>query len=92
MDFDTKASNIIHVIFQMKVIFQQNVFLQHTYACLNEKLVQMFFEKWHESNFSILIEMVQSIIIQYNMTSSSFSIIWIIFRIYLHSVIYHDNI
>jgi hypothetical protein len=31
MDFDTNASNIIHVIFQMKVIFQ------HNYARLNEK-------------------------------------------------------
>jgi hypothetical protein len=39
MDFDTMASNIILVIFQMKVIFQQNVFFQHTYAHLNEKLV-----------------------------------------------------
>jgi hypothetical protein len=38
MDFDTKAYNIIFVIFQMKVIFQQNVFFQHTYAHLNEKL------------------------------------------------------
>jgi hypothetical protein len=65
MDFDTKFSNIILVIFQMKVIFQQNVFSQHTYVCLNEKLVQMFFVKSHESNFSIVIEMVQSIDIQY---------------------------
>jgi hypothetical protein len=50
---------------------------QHTYAHLNEKLVQMFFEKWHESKFSIVIEMVQSIHIQYNMIkiSSIFSII-----------------
>jgi hypothetical protein len=42
MDFDIKASNMILVNFQMKVIFQQNVFFQHTYACLNEKLVQFF--------------------------------------------------
>ncbi len=47
MDFDTKASNIILVIFQMKLFFQQNIFFQHTYACLNEKLVQMFFVKSH---------------------------------------------
>jgi hypothetical protein len=39
MDFDTKASNIILVIFQMKVIFQQNVFFQHIYVRLNEKLI-----------------------------------------------------
>jgi hypothetical protein len=39
MDFDIKASNIILVIFQMKLNFQQNVFFQHTYAHLNEKLV-----------------------------------------------------
>jgi hypothetical protein len=52
MDFNVKASNIIIVIFQMKVIFQQN------YARLTEKLVQMFFVKSYESNFSIVIEMV----------------------------------
>jgi hypothetical protein len=39
MDFDTKASKIILVIFQMEVIFQQNVFFQNTYAHLNEKLI-----------------------------------------------------
>jgi hypothetical protein len=65
MDFDTNASNIILVIFQMKVIFHQIVFFQHTYVNLNEKLVQMFFVKSHESNFSIVIEMVHSIHIQY---------------------------
>jgi hypothetical protein len=57
-------TNIILGIFQMKVVFQKNVFFQHTYAHLNEKLVQMFFEKWHESNFSIVFEMVQSIDIE----------------------------
>jgi len=65
MDFDTKAFDIILVIFQMNVSFQQNVFFQHTYACFNEKLVQMFFVKSHESKFSIVIEVVQSIQIQY---------------------------
>jgi hypothetical protein len=65
MDFDTKASNLILVIFQVKVIFHQNVFFQHIYIHLNEKLIQVFFVKSHESNFSILIEMVQSIHIQY---------------------------
>jgi hypothetical protein len=65
MDLNIEASNIIIVIFQMKVIFQQNVFFQHTYAHLNEKLVQMIFVKSHESNFSIVIEMVQLIHIQY---------------------------
>jgi hypothetical protein len=34
MDFNTKASNIIIVNFQMKIIFQQNIFFQHTYALL----------------------------------------------------------
>jgi len=43
----------------MEVIFQQNVFFQHTYVYLNEKFVQMFFVKSHELNFSIVIEMVQ---------------------------------
>jgi hypothetical protein len=65
MDFNTKASNIILVIFQMKIKFQQNVFFQHTYARLNENFVQMFFVKSYESNFSIIIEMIQSIHIQY---------------------------
>jgi hypothetical protein len=65
MNFDTKASNIILVIFQMKVIFQQNVSFQHTCVHLNEKLVWMFFAKLHESNFSIVLEMVQWIHIQY---------------------------
>ncbi len=65
MNFNTKASNIILAIFQKKVIFQQNVFFQHTYVCLNEKLNLMFFVKSHESNFSIVIEMVQSIHKQY---------------------------
>jgi hypothetical protein len=51
-DFGTKASNIIFVIFQMKIIFQ------HTYVRLNEKLVHMFFVKSHEPNSSIVIEMV----------------------------------
>jgi hypothetical protein len=58
MDFDTKASNMILVIFQMKINFQQNVFFQHSYVHLNESLVQMFFVKSHESNFSIEIEII----------------------------------
>jgi hypothetical protein len=65
MDFDTKASNIIIVIFQMKINFQQNVFFQHTYARLNEKLVNMFFIKSYESQFSIVVEIIQSIHVQY---------------------------
>ncbi len=65
MDFDFKNFNIILIFFQMKVICQQNIFFQHTYARLNEKLVKMFFVKSHESNFSIVIEMVQSIHIQH---------------------------
>jgi hypothetical protein len=64
MDFDTKVSNIILVIFQMKVTFQQNVFF-NTHVRLNEKLVQIFFVKSHESNFSIVSKMVQSIHIQH---------------------------
>jgi hypothetical protein len=39
MDFDTKASSIILIVFQIKIIFQQNVFFQHTYVHLNEKLI-----------------------------------------------------
>jgi hypothetical protein len=39
------------------------VFFQHTYVGLNEKIVNMFFMKSHESIFSILI--AQSIHIQY---------------------------
>jgi len=49
----------------MKVNFQRNVCFQHTYASLNEKFVQMFFMTSHESNFSIVIKMVQPIHIQY---------------------------
>jgi len=37
MDFDTKAFNIILVIFQMKLMFQQTFFPQHSYVCLNKK-------------------------------------------------------
>jgi hypothetical protein len=59
MYIDTKAFNIILVIFQIKITFQSIVFFQHTYIRLNEKLVQMFFVKSHESNFWIIIEMVQ---------------------------------
>jgi hypothetical protein len=59
------ASNIILVIFQMKMNFQQNVFFHHTYVPLNEKLVHMFSMKSHESKFPFVIEMVQSIDIQY---------------------------
>jgi hypothetical protein len=77
MDFDTKASNIILVIFQRKLFFQQNVFFSiHTYTRLNEKLAQMFFVESHESNFSIIIKMVQSIHIEYMIKYSlSFTII-----------------
>jgi hypothetical protein len=65
MDFDTNISNITFFIIQTKVNFQQNVFFQHTYVHLNEKLVEIFFVKSHESNFSIVIEMIQSSHIQY---------------------------
>jgi hypothetical protein len=64
MDFDTITSNIILVIFQMKLIFQQMFFFQHTYVCLNENLVPIFFVESHELSFSIVIEMLQSIHIQ----------------------------
>ncbi len=47
MNFDTKASTIIFVIFQMKVIFQQNVFSTHlcllewkTYGCSHNQMSQ----------------------------------------------------
>ncbi len=53
MDFDTKASNKICIIFQNEVIFSTNFFFQHTYVCLNEKLVHMFFVKSHESKFQL---------------------------------------
>jgi hypothetical protein len=49
----------------MKVSFQPKVFFRHIYVSLNEKFVQMFFMKSHESKFSILIQMVQSIHNQY---------------------------
>jgi hypothetical protein len=82
MDFDTKASNIILVIFQMKLISQQNNLFQHTYARLKEKLVQMLFVKlYNQFIFNIWLNI-----------SSSFAIIWIIFKVYLHFAIYHDNI
>jgi hypothetical protein len=42
MDFDIKNFNIILDFFQMKIIFQQNIFFQHTYVRLNGKLVQFF--------------------------------------------------
>jgi len=58
MEFDIKASDIILVIFQMKIKFQQMFFFPHTCAHLNEKLVQMFFVISYESKFSIVIEMV----------------------------------
>ncbi len=62
MDFDTKASSIILVIFQMKLKFQQ----LYIYACLNEKPhPNVFFVKSHEWNFSYGIKMVQSTHIQY---------------------------
>jgi hypothetical protein len=32
MDFDTKASSIIFVIFKLKINFQQNVFSTHLYV------------------------------------------------------------
>jgi len=57
MDFYTKFSHIIFVIFQMKIKFQQFVF-QHNHVCLNEKPFQMLFVKSHERNFSYGIEMV----------------------------------
>jgi hypothetical protein len=50
MDFDTKVFDIFIIIFQMKVISQQNDFFQHNYVHLNGKLIQMFFVKSYESN------------------------------------------
>jgi len=59
------AFNIILVIFQLKVIFQQ-LFFQHSYAQVwMKKFIKMFFVKSHEWNFSYGIEMVQSTHIQY---------------------------
>jgi hypothetical protein len=65
MDFDTKASNIIFYHFSNENKFLTNFFFQQTYAHLNDKLVYMFFMKSHESKFSIEIEIVQLIHIQY---------------------------
>ncbi len=57
MDFVTKTSNIVIVILQMKIIFQQTFFFQHNYAYLNEKphlnvfceitLVELFICNWN---------------------------------------------
>jgi hypothetical protein len=41
MDFVTKASNIILVIFQIKINFQQNVFLEHTYVHLTSQIYKL---------------------------------------------------
>ncbi len=50
MDFDTKASKIICIIFSNENNFS-NFFFQHTYADLNENKFQMYFVNSHESNF-----------------------------------------
>jgi hypothetical protein len=52
INFDTKVSNIIFIIFQMKVIFIKTFSFQQTYVCLNEKLVQFFFVKSHVKLFN----------------------------------------
>jgi len=65
MNFDTKASNIIIVVFQMKVGFQQTFFLNIIMIVWMKNLIQMFFVKSHEWNFSYGIEMVQSTHIQH---------------------------
>jgi hypothetical protein len=88
MDFDVKTFNIVLVIFQMKIIFQQ-FFFQHINAHLNEKLVKIFFIKPHESKFSIVIEMVQSTHIQYIFKYFiKFCNYLFILKVYLHFAIY----
>jgi hypothetical protein len=64
MNFDTKVSNIIIVIFQMKVNLLL-LFFEHNYDCLNEKPHPNIFVKSHKWNFSYGSEMVQLIHIQY---------------------------
>jgi len=86
MDFDIKVSNIILVnIFGMKINFQQ-IFFNKIMLIWLKNLIQIFFVKSHEWNFSYEIEMVQSTHIWLN-TSSNVVIIWNIFRIYLHFTI-----
>ncbi len=57
MKFDTKAFNKSSHLSNER-FFSTKCFFQHTYVHLNEKFVQMFFVKSHESNFSIVTEMV----------------------------------
>jgi len=65
MHFDIKVFNIILVIFQMKVTFQQIFFPNIVMFVWMKNLIQMFFVKSCEWNFSHGVEMVQLIHIQY---------------------------
>jgi hypothetical protein len=58
MNLDTNVCNIILVIFQMKVISQQNVFSNMLMLIWIENLWIFVFVKPYESNFLVLIEMV----------------------------------
>jgi len=56
MNFDIKASNIILSIFQMKIIFPQNVFFNPIMLIWMKTCPNIFCEiRW---NFAIVIEMV----------------------------------
>jgi hypothetical protein len=91
MDFWHKASNTILFTFQSIVLNQFRHLCIHTYMFIWMKnLIQMFFVKSHEWNFSYKIEMGHLCNIWLN-TSSHLVIVWMVFEVYLHFAIYCDN-
>ncbi len=78
--------------FQMIMFFQQTFMYSHIYACLNEKLhPNVFWEfTWMELHH-IKLKWDNELCNKWSSISSNLVIIWMVFEIYLHFVIYHDD-
>jgi hypothetical protein len=88
MDFYTNFSTQFLLPVKIIVFFQQTFMFSHIYVYLNEKSHSHSFVKSHWWNFSYRIEMGQWIWLS---ISSSLVIVWMVFEVYLHFAVYHDD-
>jgi hypothetical protein len=92
MDFLHKPSNIIIVTFQM-TIFSTHIYV-FTHLCLFEWKTSFICFLWNHMNGILHITMKWDNELICNIwlsTSSSLIIVWMVFEVYLHFAIYHDN-
>ncbi len=93
MDFGHKSSFTILVIFQM-IVFFQKTYMYYTNLCLFEWKFSSKCFLWNHMNRTLHIELKWDNELIWNIwlnTSSNLVMFWMVFKVYLHFVVYWYN-